>query len=133
MCVVFAMILSGSTNHKDGTFLPLALQKTVETSPGGVDQSRFVFEYRANILCLQHEKVCFRAYKHVLDGFKVQMDSWIQSKPTVPVHFLVLHTNLGYWYWLQIQKTTLLRGVKYCLVCLLLELTSLYPSGFLLP
>ena len=47
---------------------------TTETSPGGVDQSRFVFEYRANILCLQHEKVYFRAYyKHVSDGFKVQI------------------------------------------------------------
>ena len=32
-----------------------------------------VFEYRANILCLQHEQVCFRAYKHVLDGLKVQI------------------------------------------------------------
>ena len=38
------------------TFLPLALQKTAETSPGGVHQSRFVFEYRANILACNTNK-----------------------------------------------------------------------------
>ena len=41
------------------TFLPLALQKTAETSPTGVDQSRFVFEYRANILACNTNKFVF--------------------------------------------------------------------------
>ena len=50
----------------EGTVVSITLLTT--SACRNIFWCRFVFEYRANILCLQNEQVCFRAYKHVLDG-----------------------------------------------------------------